>query len=127
MAKPAITVVGLDELRRDLRRVGDVELNDEMKAIHKALAAEIVERAMPKVPQLTGALKGTLRAAGTARDAIGRVGARTAPYATVIHWGWAAHNIKPRPFLQDAAAEIEETVTDRYETAVAKMLNRNVH
>ena len=73
MAGAAIKVEGLDELRRDLRRVKDKALDDELKAIHDDLAKEVVARARPKVPVRTRKLLSTIRAGGTVRDAIGRV------------------------------------------------------
>jgi len=124
MAKPSIRVEGLDELRRELRRVKDNELNDSMKAIHQELAAEITRRALPNVPVRTGRLKNTVRSAGTVRDAIGRVGKASVPYAAPIHWGWPSRGIPRRPFLVDAAETVERDITERYERAVADMLDK---
>lgn len=114
-----IRVDGLDELRRELRRVKDRELDDEMKAIHKELAREITDKALPNVPVRTGRLRASVRAAGTVRDAIGRAGGKSsAPYAAVVHWGYGP------PFLQDAAGQIERDITDRYDRQVAEMLDK---
>ena len=124
--KAAIQVEGLDELRRDLRRIKDSELDAEMKAIHVELAREINRRALPNVPVKTGRLKASVRAAGTVRDAVGRVGSTSVPYAPPIHWGWPAHGIKSTPFLTDAAAEIERDIVDRYDRQVSEMLGRVV-
>jgi len=118
MAAARIRVDGLDRLRRELRRVKDSELNDEMKAIHRELAEEITDRALPNVPVRTGALKGSVRSTGTVRDAIGRVGKASVPYAAVVHWKYGP------PFLTDAAAELERDIVDRYDDAVARMLDR---
>ena len=124
MAGAAIKVEGLDELRRDLRRVKDKALDDELKAIHDDLAKEVVARARPKVPVRTRKLLSTIRAGGTVRDAIGRAGKASVPYAPPIHWGYAAHGIEPRPFLRQAAEELERDIVDRYDKAVAGMLDR---
>lgn len=122
--KPAIHVDGLDTLRRNLRRVKDAELDQEMKQIHAELAREITQRALPNVPVRTGRLKSTVRSAGTVRDAIGRVGNAGAPYAAPIHWGWKSRGIEPRPFLTNAAEALERDITDRYDREVANMLDR---
>lgn len=122
--QPAIQVDGLDELRRELRRLKDRELNEAMKAVHKELADEVTKRALPKVPVRTGTLKSTVRSTGTVRDAIGRVGKASVPYAAPIHWGWASRNIPRRPFLTDAAAALERDITDRYDRHVADMLDK---
>jgi len=82
--------------------VKDSELNDEMKAIHQELAREVTAKALPNVPVKSGALKASLRSAGTVRDAIGRVGKASVPYAPIQHWGWPARGIKGRPFLREA-------------------------
>lgn len=126
MTRASIHVDGLDELRRGLRLVKDRELDAEMKAIHLELAREVVARALPKVPVRSGALKGSVRSAGTVRDAIGRAGRSSVPYAPVIHWGWPKRGIRGRPFLRQAAEGIERDITERYDRQVADMLDRVV-
>lgn len=118
MPRPGIRVEGADELRRELRRVKDVELNRELKQIHGELAEEVIEKALPNVPVRTGKLKSTVRGSGTVKDAIGRAGKQSVPYAAAVHWKYGP------PFLTDAAAEVERDVVDRYDAAVADMLNR---
>jgi hypothetical protein len=122
----AIRVDGLDELRRDLRRVKDTELDDEMKQIHRELAEEVLRGAEPNVPVRTGALLASLRAAGTVRDAIGRVGKASVPYAPPIHWGHPARGIPANQFLRNAAERLEADIVDRYDRQVAGMLDRVV-
>lgn len=112
---------GVDDLRRHLRRVKDRELDDELKAIHKALAEEILKLAEPKVRVKTGRLLRSLRAAGTKADAIGRIGSASVPYAAKVHWKYGP------PFLTDAAAAIERDVVDRvYDAQIADMLDRTI-
>jgi hypothetical protein len=110
----------IDQLRRELRRVKDKELDAELKAIHKELAREVTETALPNVPVLTGRMKATVRAAGTVRDAIGRVGGASTPYTPVQHWKYGP------PFLTDAAKSIEADITERYDAKVADMLDRTI-
>jgi hypothetical protein len=126
MATAAVKVDGLDELRKELRRVKDTELDDEMKKIHIELAREVLAGAEPNVPVRTGALLASLRAAGTVRDAIGRVGKASVPYAPPIHWGHPARGIAANRFLTDAAERLEADIVDRYDREVAGMLNRVV-
>lgn len=120
MPKPSVHVEGLDQLRRELRRVKDRELDQEMKQIHLDLAREVVDRALPNVPVRTGALKASVRAAGTVRDAIGRVGKASVPYAPVVHWKYGP------PFLTDAAQQLERDIVDRYDRQVSEMLDRTI-
>lgn len=113
-----IEALGLIELRAKLREVKDKAFNDELKKIHKSIAEEILHLAGPNVPVDSGALKRSLRAAGTLKDAIGRVGSASVPYAAIVHWKYGP------PFLTDAAGKIEQTVVDRYDSDVADMLDR---
>lgn len=113
-----IETAGLIELRAKLREVKDKSLNDELKAIHKSIADDILAYAEPNVPVDTGALKQSLRASGTLAGALGRVGSSSVPYAGVVHWKYGP------PFLTDAAARVEQSVVDRYDSGVSEMLDR---
>ena len=124
MARAAVHVEGLDELRKELRRVKDRELDDEMRQIHEDLAKDVLRLAAPNVPVRTGALLQSMRAAGTVRDAIVRVGSASVPYAAAIHWGHPARGIPPRPFLQNAAQRLEANIVDKYDREVAGMLDK---
>lgn len=104
-----IEVEGLDELRRDLKRIGDQGLKDALKAANLRLATDVVAKALPNVPVRTGRLKSTVRGLGNVTGAIGKVGGAAVPYAAVVHWRPGG-----RPFLTDAAATIESSVADRY-------------
>ena len=124
MVQPAITIDGVKELRRELRHLQDKAYDDELKAVHQEIANEVLDRALPNVPIRSGALRRSLRGSGTKAAAVGRVGSKRVPYAAAIHWGWKAHNIRPRPFLQDAAARVEKDITQRYDEAIAGLLAR---
>lgn len=126
MVQPAITVDGVREIRKQLRQVKDKSLDDELKAIHKGIAEEIIRHALPNVPVDSGALKRSVRSSGTKASAIGRAGRKSTPYAAPIHWGWRRRNIRSRPFLTDAAKKVERDITNRYELAISQMLDRVV-
>lgn len=114
----ALRAQSVDELRRELRRLSDKELDAELKAIHKGLAEDVLKVAERNVPVRTGRLRASLRAAGTMRDAIGRVGSKSVPYAAAVHWKYGP------PFLTDAAAAVEDELEDRYDRAVSDLLDR---
>lgn len=118
MARVGVHAPALDDLRRELRQVKDRELDKELKAIHLGLAREVVELAEPHVPVKTGALLASLRSAGTVKDAIGRVGKASVPYAPIVHWKYGP------PFLREAAARVERDVVERYDREVEQMLDR---
>lgn len=120
MVAPSIQIDGIKELNRQLRRVKDKGLDDELKAIHSAIADEVTQLALPRVPVVTGALKRSVRSSGTKAAAIGRAGKKSVPYAAAVHWKYGP------PFLRDAAVKIERDIVDRYDKAVAGMLERTI-
>ena len=88
--------------------------------IGKAQSSQVVASAARRiVPVLTGRLRDTI-----ASHIDGEVTAGGAlPYARVIHFGWAGHNIQPQPFLYWAAAETQPDITHIFNTDV-KVLAR---
>ncbi len=126
MARPAvgIQIVHLDELRRQLRKIADSDLSDEMVAANKELAKAIVDDALPNVPVLTGRLKRSVRGLGNKGGAVGKAGSAVVPYAAAIHWGRKNGGlIQSRPFLRDAAKNVEKDVADRYWKRVEKVFD----
>lgn len=115
MSKPAFTVDGLDELRRDLRKIKDEGLNDAMKKANKTLADEVVAKADP--PVRTGRLRASVRGLGNLAGAVGKAGSAAVPYAAAVHWGAGG-----RPFLTDAAKKVETTAADRYLDEIDRIL-----
>lgn len=99
----AVTVKGLADLRRDLRRLGRTDL---LKAVRVGLkgSAEIVvkeARGASYTPRRTGRLAASIRAGTSGNRAVIR---SPLPYANPIHWGWPKRGIAPQPFLPRAAA-----------------------
>jgi hypothetical protein len=110
-----LRVEGLNELRRDLRRIKNQGLNQSMKDANKEIADEVIRRALPNVPVRTGRLKASVRGLGSLSGAVGKAGNVRVPYAAVIHWGRRrGGQVAARPFLKDAADSIEPDVADRY-------------
>lgn len=122
MGKPAVSVEGLNELRRDLRRIADQGLKDQMVVANKDLAAEVINRALPHVPVLTGALRASVRGLGNLSGAVGKAGSARVRYAAAIHWGKGSS--PGRLFLTNAAASVERDVVDRYMTEVDRLLDQ---
>lgn len=109
-----VTVEGLPELRRALRRFqGDVA---DLKAANTQVAATVAAAGATLAPRRTGRLSGSVRgnrAAGRATVTVPRV-----RYAAPIHYGWPARNIEGQPFLIDAAQQTESVWLPAYERAV---------
>lgn len=78
-----VTVTGLRELRKDLRRLPG-QTNKELSGELKRAIGPVLVQARSLAPQRTGRLAGSLKpfVLGT------RVGIRSRlPYANVVHWG----------------------------------------
>jgi hypothetical protein len=97
----------------------------DLKATHGE-AAEIVEdRATAIAPRRTGRLAADIRSSGQAAGGVVRAGRARVRYAGVIHFGWAAHNIEPQPFLYDALDDRRDEVVAAYNDGVKRLLKKN--
>lgn len=120
MPSPRIEIENLKELRSAFVGLEEaMDLKNELKDVLRGGAEIVLEEAEQRVPVRSGALKSTLRAGGGATGANIKAGFARLPYAGVIHYGTRAtsgrpSNIKPNPFLTDAAeaktAEVVEFV-----------------
>lgn len=113
MADVGITVTGLDELRRGLRRV-NTELPKELTRIHRGIAQPVAERARGRAPRKSGRLAGSVKAQAGQKYARVAAGRKLIPYAGVIHFGWPRRNIRPQPFLTDSINELAPRLLDDY-------------
>lgn len=122
--KPSIEIEGIRELRRDLKRIGDSELKSEMVAANRQIAADVVRKALPNVPVLTGRLRASVRGIGNMSGAVGKAGSAAVPYAAAIHWGRKRGGaIAPRPFLWRAAQTVEPAALDEYTKRVDRLFD----
>jgi len=124
MSRPTIVVEGMKELKRDLRRLQDQDLTQELRNANKEIAQRIVATALPNVSVRTGRLKASVRGLGNLGGAVGKAGGAGVPYAGVIHWGWPKRGIKARPFLKNAADSVESGVVDDYERRINRLLEK---
>lgn len=125
----AVEIIGLDELRYSLRKIGD-DLED-FKALNSEIAQKVAARARSKAPTLEGTLQGTIRGGGAKRKATVRAGTARVKYAWVIHWGrkmWPSLTAEPpssgrkpfaapverRPFIMEAAREMDPEIQAMY-------------
>jgi len=122
MGRTAIEVDGARQLRASLKRAGlDVQ---DLKDAHRAVAEMVKDRAAPAAPRRTGRLAGSLRAAGTQREAIVRAGGARVPYANPIHWGWPARHIAAQRFISDAVLRNEDPALDMYLHALETIIDK---
>lgn len=116
-----IQVDGARELRSSLKKAGQ-DLNDLHEA-HQAASKIVANKGQSNAPRLTGRLAGSTRGSGSKTAAVVRAGGARVPYAGPIHWGWAARNIAPNPFLAEAAQDTESEWLPIYQDAVERVLD----
>lgn len=136
---PLVSVVGARQLRRQLKAAGD-DLTD-LKDTHKRAAEIAAKGAARLAPEHSGALKKSIRSAGTKTAAIVRVGKKTVPYAHAIQWGrkiWpSARGPQPTPprrkhpavilptlFATQGAKNTEPEWVAEYKNALDKALSQ---
>ncbi|WP_394938823.1 hypothetical protein [Psychromicrobium sp. YIM B11713] len=129
VANIGIKVEGARELRASLKEAaGDLE---DLKALHKKIAAEALPFALFSTPNETGALVSTGRSSGTATAAYIRFGNLRTPYAGAIHWGTPAGfhsrigklwDVKPQPWLVNAVHDSEPFWAPQYFEGINKIL-----
>ena len=120
-----VEVDGLNKLRRAVVKLDDAAKQDFKQAGYMA-AMVIVEEAKRLVPYRTGALADSIRAGKVVSGGKVYAGRARVPYAGPIHFGWANRNIRPNPFLYDAADKRVNEVMDAYIAQVYEIWNRNV-
>ena len=124
MADRQVSVEGARELRKALKTVGD-EAKAGLKDVNLEVAEIVARAAVTKVPSRSGALRETVRAAGAQTRASVKAGFKKVPYAGVIHFGWPARGILPRPFLYDALDARRDEVMDAYTDGMADLIKKN--
>ncbi len=118
-------VEGINKLRRALVKL-DAEAREDFKQAGFDAATIVAKEAQRLVPKRTGKLGKTIRAGRVVSGAKVSAGKKLVPYAGVIHFGWAKRNIRPQPFLYDAADNRVNEVMDTYLDQVYEIWNRNV-
>lgn len=124
MSGPTIEVKGARELRAAIRRAESSELVAELKTANLEAADVVAYEAQTIVPVRTGRTLESIRASGTQAAGIVRAGRSSLPGVGPLHFGWAAHNIEPNPFLYRAADARVDEVVDKYQEAVDRIADR---
>lgn len=130
MAGPAVRVVGLRDLRRDLRKVAPEALKELRQELRDA-AQLVASAARPKARRRTGEYAESIRAGTSGDRALVR---SPLPYANVAHWGGTTgpgheHGpgqgsvvFDPQPAIPEAAEQLEDPVLDRIERGIDRAL-----
>ncbi len=127
--EPLVRVGGIAALATSLRKIGDKELGDEMKAVTKAAAEKVVPYAKKRVPVDTGALRDSIKAEGTRRYARVKAGtAKKVPYARAIHSGRhvpaTGKRTKGTPYIKKAIPEAWPQIVDEFVKGMNRIARR---
>lgn len=122
MAGDAVRVDGLRKFTTALNNIG-VEL-DDLKNVMGDVGEVVASAARPLTRPKSGQLAGTIRPSRTKNKAVVRAGTARAPYAGVIHFGWAARNIRPNPYLYIALDKRRDEVLQRFDQEIASLVTK---
>lgn len=86
----AVSVQGLEQLRRGLRQLSPAA-QSEMRKQFKTIARDVVAEAQPLVPVLTGAARDSLRPGTQGSSVVVRGGGDSAPYFPWLDFGGVLH------------------------------------
>lgn len=116
--KVTIHIDGVAEFVKACRKAGDRDSLNAVKAGNREAAEVVAKEAKVIVPRKSGKLGRSIRANASIKRGVVAAGRASLPYAGPIHFGWAAHNIKPQPFIYDAADKRANDVRKAYEEQI---------
>lgn len=111
---------GLAKASRALAKAGDYA-EDQRDLMH-SIGQLVVNEAKTLAPARTGSLREAIRAGRGKTKAVVRAGFRKVPYAPVIHYGWADHNIEPQPYMLQALANKRAEAFQMYQDGMRALL-----
>jgi HK97 gp10 family phage protein len=119
MAKPQVQVEGLDDLRKNLRKL-DKDLAKGLTKIHKALAEPVADKARARAPRRTGKLAGSVKPSGTQRAALIRAGVGLKPYnyAGISEYGGYPGAYPGHPFMIPTIEAESDRIILEYEDMI---------
>lgn len=115
-----VEVTGLRATLRDLQRMG-VEA-EELRDVMTSVADLVATAARPLARRKSGAMAGSIRPGRVKTRAVIRAGRAALPYAGPQHYGWAARNISPNPFLTDALATRQAAVLAELDSGLTRLI-----
>lgn len=115
-----VEITGLRSTLRDLERMG-VEA-EELRGLMESVANLVADAARPRARRLSGAMAGSIRPGRVKTRAVIRAGRASLPYVGPQHYGWAARNITPNPFLTDALTTRQGAVLAELDAGLARLI-----
>lgn len=132
-----IQIEGAKEIAKLLRKIGDKDLQKQLRHAHKLTAEVVAARARQKTPVRSGGLRRSVRAGATQKWAVVRAGGKAVPYAAAVHWGRRNGNVgsppgnhrgpnvvRGRTFLWDAGNEAIPRAAEVYRREVAAVFDQ---
>lgn len=118
----ALYVVGAKEFARTMRKAGaDMK---ELKGVNRKAATIAAVEAARRAPRDSGDLAKSIRAGATQKAGVVRAGRKAVPYAGPINYGWPKRHIRPRFFVNNAAAATEPQWSQLYLEFTKHTLNQ---
>jgi hypothetical protein len=114
----AIKVTGLQEVERDLARIG-VKLSD---LDFRGIASEGMRLAASFAPKKSGKLAASIKGSKSKSRATIKAGGARVPYAAAINYGWRRRNIAPAGFMQRADEVLRRTVPAELEAQMKRII-----
>lgn len=122
MTARALYIVGQKRFVQTMRRAG-ADL-DELKSVNRQAAQIALPAVTGRTPVRTGRLRGSVRVGATRRAGVIRAGSKAVPYAGVINYGWPAHHITPRLYVNNGVAGSESAWMRVYADYVEKTMKQ---
>lgn len=117
-----IRVEGLTLLTRQLKALG-LEI-DDLKDAFSTIASQGAQLAAHFAPKRTGRLAGDIRGNRAQSKAVVTAGRVSVPYAGPINYGWAARNIEPALFMQQASDVMEPVALHELDNEITKQIKK---
>jgi HK97 gp10 family phage protein len=121
-------IEGEREVRAKIRKMQDANskgaAKSELKKFHAEGAKLVETEAASRAPVRSGTLRGSLRSSGTQKNGVVRSGSARVPYAGPIHFGWAARNIRPQPFMYDALDRRRAEVVEVFDKGLKDLIRK---
>lgn len=117
----SVRTTGLAKTARALEKAGAD--STDMKQLMYDIGMLVVNASQP--PVLTGRLRASIRAGRGKTKAVVRAGGASVPYAPIIHYGYPARNIQPRPYLLEALQQERGDVFDKLDDGITAILRKN--
>lgn len=114
-----VSVRGADRVAHGLRTLA-ARLRD-LSPAWRRIDAQVIGKAKPLTPVLTGRLVASLKARVRTTDVVISAGGGSIAYAGVQNYGWAARNIRARHFLEGGPAQeyVEQEAAREVESVLA--------